>query len=360
MSDPRAMLQSIGRLPKERLMDVTESLGSKPHDALFKALFEQRDIAEELLGEWLSPRDAAILRLATARRIEGDLTDNHLNQRLVDVLFEVDTVPLSVPEVAIIVFEQKSWPDREVVWQLFESIYRIFERWRRQHGPSVPLPRIIAIIIYTGRKPWNVPRSFREMGGPKSSSPSLVDFRYTLVNLGARSKRKMPKAPAARVVTLALKYAYLPPEEQAAALAPVFEALLRIPKLFTIIFNYIVGTSYELKYTDVMKVALEYFSEEEPMLRSAVDRLRDEARNEGRVEGRNEGRLEGRNEGRLEGRNEGLREGAMRTLMRQLAQRFGAVPTTAEQRIRQAEKAQLETWLDRVLDATSVEAVLAG
>jgi len=59
---------------------------------------------------------------------------------------------------------------------------------------------------------------------------------------------------------------------------------------------------------------------------------------------------------------EGLRQGAMSgkadTLMRQLHHRFGSVAPTVEQRIRQTEESRLDGWLDRILDAKSLEDVL--
>ena len=73
------------------------------------------------------------------------------------------------------------------------------------------------------------------------------------------------------------------------------------------------------------------------------------------------GRQEGRQEGRLEGRQEGLIEGhtdrAQRTLERLLTRRFGPLPPEAQDRIHQATLPQLETWLDRIIDAPTWQAV---
>ena len=83
------------------------------------------------------------------------------------------------------------------------------------------------------------------------------------------------------------------------------------------------------------------------MFRSAGDQLREE------------GMKIGRDEGLRQGLREGVTKGKAATLRRQLAQRFGSVPAAAEQRIREAEEAQLDAWLDRILSAKSVEEVLA-
>jgi hypothetical protein len=64
----------------------------------------------------------------------------------------------------------------------------------------------------------------------------------------------------------------------------------------------------------------------------------------------------GRQEGRLEGRIELARS----TLERQLTRRFGALPPEAEDRIHRATLPQLETWLDRIIDAPTWQAVFGA
>ncbi|MEW6037075.1 MAG: hypothetical protein AB1648_02310 [Pseudomonadota bacterium] len=64
-----------------------------------------------------------------------------------------------------------------------------------------------------------------------------------------------------------------------------------------------------------------------------------------------EGRQEGLQEGRME-------QGAIRLLKRLAERRFGPLPPTAEAAIDGAELATLESWLDRVVDAPSLDAIL--
>jgi len=65
-----------------------------------------------------------------------------------------------------------------------------------------------------------------------------------------------------------------------------------------------------------------------------------------------------RQEGKIEGRLEGAREQQIATLLRLLSRRFGTLPHSIEPRLRRATEAQLDAWLDRVIDAPSLEAVL--
>ena len=59
-----------------------------------------------------------------------------------------------------------------------------------------------------------------------------------------------------------------------------------------------------------------------------------------------------------EGLLDGKAEANVNTLRRLLSRRFGSLPPWAEQRIAAASGAQVETWLDKIFDATSIEDVL--
>ena len=63
--------------------------------------------------------------------------------------------------------------------------------------------------------------------------------------------------------------------------------------------------------------------------------------------------------GREEGLHEGRLEGEARTLVRQLTRRFGELPGWVGERLAQASEAELERWLDAVLDAPSLAQVFA-
>lgn len=67
---------------------------------------------------------------------------------------------------------------------------------------------------------------------------------------------------------------------------------------------------------------------------------------------------EGQLEGQREGKREGRREGKADDLKRLLTRRFGAVPVWALQHIDAASIEQLDTWLDGIFDAPSLDALI--
>jgi predicted transposase YdaD len=60
-----------------------------------------------------------------------------------------------------------------------------------------------------------------------------------------------------------------------------------------------------------------------------------------------------------EGRQEGRQEGEAALLLRQLERRFGALPDRARNRVAAADTAAIERWGLRVLDAGSLDDILA-
>ena len=305
----------------------------KPHDAYFKVLLAQRGVAEALLREFLPPEDLALLRPETARLVEADFIDDHLNQSAGDRVLRVES---QAGPPAFFALEHKSRAERKVAWQLHGYVTRIYEWWLRQKGNGKgPLPRVYAMVVYHGAPRWRAPRTLAGlMANPHVQSPALFDFRYLLANLGARSDKKMPKHLVLRAGGMALKYAKRPAEEQAGALETVFQALEGAPGILRVTFSYIVAT-FDVEYAEILKVARRHFPKEEPMFRSAADRLKEEGEARGEARGKAD------------------------TLMRLLVRRFGQVPRTAERRVRQAAADQLDTWLDRILDAKSVKDALA-
>ena len=78
----------------------------------------------------------------------------------------------------------------------------------------------------------------------------------------------------------------------------------------------------------------------------------------GRAEGEARGIAKGKAEGEALGIAKGRAEGRKQDLIRLLERRFGPLPQAARKRIADADADQLDGWVDRVLDATSLEAAL--
>jgi len=72
------------------------------------------------------------------------------------------------------------------------------------------------------------------------------------------------------------------------------------------------------------------------------------------------GLQQGLEQGRLEGKLEGKTEKAATTLERLLVKRFGPLDEETRRHLDTATLGQLDLWADRILDASTVDAVFEG
>ena len=72
------------------------------------------------------------------------------------------------------------------------------------------------------------------------------------------------------------------------------------------------------------------------------------------------GRVEGREEGRVEGREAGVVEGMRRMLLKQLTAKFGELSDKITERVRSMSEVELESVLDRVLAAATLDELDLG
>lgn len=92
-------------------------------------------------------------------------------------------------------------------------------------------------------------------------------------------------------------------------------------------------------------------------LAEKVERWAKEHQERGRQEGRQEGMQEGLEKGRQKGQAEGAQQAQTLILQRLLARRFGELSPQILGKIQHASPRQVDAWIDRVLDAPTLEAI---
>jgi predicted transposase YdaD len=204
--------------------------------------------------------------------------------------------------------------------------FRMLEYWvyfRREHGQAVR-----QCVFYIGTEPMRLAPVFEE-GGTRhafdvvnlqeydaSDLLASADWGDNLWALGAKGDR-----PGVLKEILA-KLLAMTREEQEPALAELtaFSGILKLDDLL----------SQKLKEFPMLTVDLK----ENAVVRPLIE--------------------EGRQEGRLEGRLEGRRA----LLLDLLAEKFGAIPTWAAERVQAASIDQLDRWARKVLHNTTLDDIL--
>jgi hypothetical protein len=237
-----------------------------------------------------------------------------------------------------VLLEHKSTSDRWVLVQLLVYTAQLYDSQRKSGQYSrQPLPRVIPIVVYNGIRRWNSPTEFKQMlcQNEELSNPHL-NFGFILLDVGRIPDAAMPRHAELRAGLMALKYG---PHigKRLGVVDLILEALRGTSRgCIEATLAYIVLVSREEHVDAISEKAHRIIPEEVPMFRTIADAWWEDGKAEGKAEGKAD------------------------TLIRQLTRRFGTVSPSARQQIRLATEPQLDGWLEQVLDARSVDSVLAS
>ena len=332
------------------------------HDALYHRLFSHPGMVAQLLrefvaGPWLDGLDLdgmerlnAHFHAGTGERREGDM---------------IWRIPRRGGEDAylVLLLEFQSTPDH---WMALRALVYTGLLWQHlvKEGrlpPGGGLPPVLPVVLYNGDRRWLAPLALRDLIGLPGDSPPWrwqPDLRYHLVDEGAFPDEAL--AGRDTLPALLFRLENSPDPERVVALAdavlawfarhPGFEALR---PAFAALLGGLMGPL--APGVGVPDGLLEVRN----MLATRAETWKQQWLREGRQEGERMGRREGERMGRREGERMGRREGEAALLLRLLERRFGALPDRVRERIANADTPALEEWGLRVLDAGSLDDILA-
>jgi hypothetical protein len=323
-------------------------------DSLYHRLFDHPAMVAELLrefvaGPWLDELDlAGMQRLnakfhtATGERREGDMIWRIPRRDGGDTYL-----------VLLLEFQSAADPWMALRMLVYASLLWQHLVHEKRLPPDGRLPPILPVVLYNGDRRWAAPLALHELVGLAGESPLWPwqpAMRYEVVDEGAFAEDDLARRDA--LVALLFRLESSPDPEELVVLAdavlgwfrrhPGFEALRAI-------FASLLGAILAPLAPDA-RVPDELL-EVRNMLATRAETWKRQWLEEGEQKGRQEGEQKGRLEGRLEG------EAAL--LLRLLERRFGALPDWVRDRIAAADTASLEEWSLRLLDAGSLEDVLA-
>jgi hypothetical protein len=283
---------------------------------------------------------AALLAPDAPELLDAHFVAAHLRHSQADRLYRARA--LGGGEVYIyVLLEHKSAPDPEVGVQLLgylAEIWRRLDRQRLEQGGAIgsERPLIVPLVIYHGVREWTVPLSFGEtVAADPVLPPYLPDFTYSLVDLGQVPDERLSNQRVARGGLRVLKYSYRADGQRAAVLATVDDL---IGSGFLLSAFLYINWAYDAVDRRAIKRALARVPDEQ---REAVMSVMAQEREQGRIEGEAQGKARGKAE----------------ALLQLLERRFHGVPEPYHAQVLAADVEQLDTWIDAVLDAESIDAV---
>jgi predicted transposase YdaD len=324
---------------------------AQPHDALFKYVFGKPVHAASVLRAVLPAALTDRLGLTNLHPVNGSFVDEELSNRHCDVLMR--TTFDGRDAYVYVLIEHQSNPDPMMPLRMLRYVMRIWDRHLENHPRAKRLPMIVPLVVYQGPRRWTHPVELGQLIDidPDTRDPAdafLPRFRFVLDDLTKLDTAALRARPVTTPVRLTVRLLRIVPthvDDATAAIGPDdiddFRNLSHYPdwrELMTAFLKYIEAGS-ETPPRKLASLASQIGPEAEEVYMTTADMLRAEGRTEGRAEGRT--------------------EEAARLLVRLLTRRFGTVPDRARERIATASLEQLRVWSEQVLDAETLDQVLA-
>lgn len=151
------------------------------HDGIFKKSMENPLVAQEFLNNYL-PKD--ILKIIDSKTIKlekdsfigDDLTGSYSDVLLSCKFNKQDGY-------IMLLLEHQSRPEHFMAFRLLKYMVNICSQYLTKHPEAKKLPVVLPIIVYNGKKKYNVSRNIWNLFGNPDLAKSLWNNDYPLINV---------------------------------------------------------------------------------------------------------------------------------------------------------------------------------
>lgn len=316
------------------------------HDSSYKFLFSAPELVRDLIigfvpDEWLHSLD-----YSTLEKVPGSYVTEDFRHRADDIVWRVKVGGEWVYLYLLIEFQSsvdKYMALRMMVYQglLYQDLIK-----RGEVLADGRLPPILPIVLYNGSQRWTSPTDVFDLIPP---TPGLVaqfkpKAKYLLIDENAYSDSELASIKNLVAAVFRIEHPATP-EKISDLLSLLNDWLADRPDLRRMFALWIRATLMRKVEYRIVLPEIDDLQELNIML---AERLEEWALSY---------EAQGVQKGILQGIQQGLQQGEALLLQRQLTRRFGTLPAAQLTRIAAATPAQLETWGDRVLDASSLDEV---
>ena len=147
----------------------------KPYDAAYKYLFSSPRIVCQLLHSFVDIPLVKEIRPKDLELIEKSFISEELVRREADLVFKVNLKERSA--YLYILMEFQSTPDKAIPVRMLNYITMFYDFLMRKNKAGM-LPPVLPLLIYNGRRNWNVPLRLEEMIAPYLPDRYIPHFEY--------------------------------------------------------------------------------------------------------------------------------------------------------------------------------------
>jgi predicted transposase YdaD len=319
--------------------------GMSEHDHSYKLLFSHPQMVRDLLegfipGDWLSQFDYDSLQ-----KVSGSYVSDDLRDRADDIVWRARWGDGWIYVYLLIEFQSVIEPYMAVriltyVGLLYQDLIK-----SRQLPDDGRLPPVLPIVLYRGSARWSASLDVGNLlqPGPRALDTYRPQIRYVLIDQGRYDSGEL-----ASLRNLVAALFRLENGRTHAEIDGVVRRLiewLRSPQQDSLrrAFSVWLGRVILGRLPGGAVTHVDDLQEMRAMLADQFQEWREEFERKASQDGLRRGL------------QEGFREGEARLLLHLLASRFGDLPQSVQERVRQADVSQLERWGERLLDARTLE-----
>lgn len=332
------------------------------YDKAYKQIFSHAKMVEDLLRGFVQEDWIGALDYTTLEKVNGHYVAEDFKDRSDDVVWRIKLKNSKhwLYLYLLIEFQRRNDP-----WMALRMLVYIGLLYQdliksgvvgRKKGQLKKLPPVFPIVIYNGEDDWTAKQELSELMEPIPFflAKYLPKQKYWLLDAGRTGEEALPQDDNAVAEMVRLKNSQnletIQPiirRLRKLLAAPEHDSLRRALTVWIkqVILNKTLLGEEENPDDDIVNDLDEVETMIEQRMNQWVKEMKQQARQEGLLEGRLEGKLEGR------------LEGEVTVLERQLTRRFGPLSEAVQQKLAEATQQQLESWTDRILDATRIEDV---
>jgi hypothetical protein len=254
------------------------------------------------------------------------------------------------PGLLYVVFEHQSTAEALMAFRLLRYMVRIWDKHVAENPDARMLPVIVPVLLHHSEAGWTAATSLEGLFDVEAETLAAMGehvprLHFVLDDISAESDealRGRAMSALGRLVLWCLRSSRTPEDlvQGLTAWADLLREVKRAPNgagALAKIWRYLYMVNDRVGAAELL-----------PQLMAAVgEDGRDEIVNAA------EELIE-------EGREQGREQEARELLVRLLASRFGALTPAARARVNGADRAQIEQWVERLLTAPSLEALLGG
>jgi predicted transposase YdaD len=314
---------------------------TKPHDAIFKAAFEQPEHAAALFRANLPAAIVDTIAWATMVHVAGSFVATDLFDYHSDLLFSVETRD---HVRRYLLLEHQSTLDTAMPLRVF---FYIGLTWVRHYKQNTGLiPPVLPLLVSHATSGWTAPRVLHDVLALHPSTtveltPLVPNFQMVVDDLAHQTNEELDARalPAFPKLTLWLlrdaRHARRLLDNLPFWARRFREALLAPHGIESVhaLVRYITLVNEHVSWEEFRATIHQHAPEAEEATMTIAEQLIAEGRAKGRTEGRAEG------------------------LHKQLTLKFGEVPLEYQARLVNASLVELDVWIERVLSATSIAEV---